>query len=33
MSDKEHSKIEIYYPELDNEAYETVFCQFSEVLN
>ena len=31
MSDKEHRESEFYYPEVDNEGYETVFCQFSEV--
>ena len=31
MSDEEHSESEFYYPEVENEGYETVFCQFNEV--
>ncbi len=31
MSDEEHSESEFYYPEDENEGYETVFRQFNEV--
>ena len=26
MSDEEHCESEFYYPEVENEGYETVFC-------
>jgi hypothetical protein len=31
MGDEKHSESEFYFPELGNEAYETVFCQFNDV--
>jgi hypothetical protein len=31
MSDEEHSESEFYYPEVENEEYETDFYQFNEV--
>jgi hypothetical protein len=31
MSDEEHCESEFYYPEIENEGYESVFCQFNEV--
>jgi hypothetical protein len=30
-SDEEHCESEFYYPEVENEGYETVFCQLDEV--
>ena len=33
MSDEEHSESEFYYPEVENEEYETDFYQFNEVYN
>ena len=31
MSDEEHSEGDFYYPEVENEGYETVFCLVNEV--
>ena len=31
MSDEEQSGSEFYFLEVENEGYETVFCQFNEV--
>ena len=32
MSDEKHSGSEFYFLEVENDGYETVFCQFNEVL-